>query len=80
MPTITVKNIPEDLYDHLKQSASINHRSINSEIIVCIELALHRQKIPIEMVLTRAQHLRERTRKHPITDKEFTKYKSVGRL
>jgi hypothetical protein len=32
--TITVKNIPDELYDLLKQSAEANHHSINSEIIV----------------------------------------------
>jgi plasmid stability protein len=80
MPTITVKNIPDDLYGHLKQSAGMNHRSINSEIIVCIERALRSQGIPIETVLTRARQLREKTRKHPITDAKFTKAKWVGRL
>lgn len=37
MKTITVKNIPDNLYDRLRQSAEENHRSINSEIILCIE-------------------------------------------
>lgn len=44
MPSITVKNIPEDLYDLLKQRAEANRRSINSEIIVCIEQAIHSQR------------------------------------
>jgi plasmid stability protein len=80
MPTITVKNIPDDLYVHLKQTAAINRRSINSEIIVCIERVLHSRKIVPEMVLARAQQLREMTRKHPITDADFTKAKIAGRL
>jgi hypothetical protein len=29
MPTVTVKNIPSDLYEKLKQSAEVNRRSIN---------------------------------------------------
>jgi plasmid stability protein len=32
MPALTVKNIPDDLYDHLKVSAKAHHRSINSEL------------------------------------------------
>ena len=37
MPTITVRNIPTDLYEWLKQSAEANRRSINSEIIILKE-------------------------------------------
>ena len=40
MPTITVKNIPESLYENLRESAGANHRSINREVIACIERAL----------------------------------------
>jgi len=79
MPTITVKNIPEDLYAHLKQSATMNHRSINSEIIVCIERTLQSRRFFPETALERAQQLREQTRKHAITDAEFTKAKGIGR-
>lgn len=44
MASITVKNIPDDLYKRLKQRAAANHRSINSEIIVCIEQVVHNQQ------------------------------------
>ena len=37
MPTITVKNIPDDIYERLKEVAGANHRSINREMIVCLE-------------------------------------------
>lgn len=80
MPTITVKNIPDDLYAHLKQTASMNHRSINSEIVVCIERALRSHRISPETVLTRARQLREKTQQHPITDAQFTKAKAASRL
>ncbi len=33
MATVTVKNIPDELYDRLKSVAEINRRSINSEIL-----------------------------------------------
>jgi hypothetical protein len=50
MPTITVKNIPPDLYQRLKQSAEANRRSINSEVIVCIEKAVCSRKLQPESV------------------------------
>jgi hypothetical protein len=79
MPTITVKNIPAELYDRLKRSAQANRRSINSEIIVCIERALYGRQIDPEALLPRARELRERTVAYPITDEEFTKTKATGR-
>jgi len=80
MPTITVKNIPPDLYETLKDVAKANRRSINSEIIVCIERALRSQPVDAEEVLRRARHLRDLTRNHPITDVELAKAKAAGRL
>lgn len=79
MPTITVKNIPSDLYDHLKSAAEANRRSINSEIIVCLERALRSQRVNPEVVLTRARQLRESTATHPLDDQEFTTAKRDGR-
>ena len=79
MPTLTVKNIPDDLYVHLKQAAAVNRRSINSEIIVCLERALHSHRISPEAALTRARELRQKTRRRPITDTKFTKAKTAGR-
>lgn len=40
MPTITLKNIPEQLYDRLKSLAKLRHRSLNSEIIFTLEKAV----------------------------------------
>jgi plasmid stability protein len=79
MPTITVRNIPPDLYAWLKESAVANRRSINSEIIVCIERAVRTSRVDPEELLGRARVLREKTADYPITDGEFTRNKSAGR-
>ncbi len=39
MPTLTLKNIPDDLHSLLKESAAKNRRSLNSEILVRLESA-----------------------------------------
>ena len=80
MPTITVKNIPADVYERLKQSAEANRRSINSEVIVCIERAVRSRRIRPEEMLARARKLREKTGDYLITDDEFTQAKIAGRL
>ena len=79
MPTVTVKNIPADLYDLLKQMAEANRRSINSEIIVCIEKAVTSQPIDPENVLATARKLRELTSFYLISNEELNQAKNSGR-
>ena len=80
MHSITVKNIPADIYEALKRSARVNRRSINSEIILIIEQAVRSKKIVPEEFLVRARQLREKTANYMITDEEFTGAKGAGRL
>ncbi len=80
MPTLTIKNIPEDLYLQLKRYAEINQRSLNRQVILCIERTVRSHRIQPEEYLVRARRLRKKTALHPITDEEFTAAKSVGRL
>ena len=79
MATVTVKNIPDELYERLKSVAERNRRSINSEIIVCIESAIVSRRIDPEALLENARRLRQLTAGNPITDAEFRKAKAEGR-
>ena len=79
MATITVKGIPADLYERLKESARANRRSINSEVIVCIERFVRTQEIEPEALIARARQLREKTGEYQITDREFSEAKRMGR-
>ena len=79
MTTFTVKNIPSDLYSLLKKSSAMNRRSINSEIIVCIEKALCSRRIGTETMLQRAREIRKITRNHLLTEEEITQAKIEGR-
>ena len=71
MATVTVKNIPDELYERLKSVAEINRRSINSEIIVCIENAVVSRRINLDETLENARRLRQLTAEHPISDEKF---------
>lgn len=62
MPTVTVKNIPNDLYVSLKRSAQPSRRGLNSEIIVCIESPLRVRRVEPDLVLAKARRLHEKTR------------------
>lgn len=79
MATITVKNIPKDLYERLKKSAAANRRSINSEIIVCIERAVRSRNIDPDEVLTRARALRKKSESYTLSDDDFTRAKVADR-
>ena len=57
--TLTLKNIPEDVYRRLKLSAQTHRRSLNSEAIVCLETVLAPNRLPTSERLARARALRE---------------------
>ena len=80
MATVTVKNIPDELYERLKSAAEANRRSINSEIIMCIENNVISRRINLDEVLENAHQLRRLTAGHPITHEELNQAKSEGRL
>ena len=60
MPAITVKNIPDALYENLKLSARVHHRSINSEIIACLEKELLLEKVSTGKRIENARLLRSK--------------------
>jgi len=79
MPSLTIKNIPDNLYTRLKETARANHRSMNNEILYCVEKALGTHKIDLSEHLAIARKLRLKTASHPITDKQLTTAKNAGR-
>ena len=79
MATVTIKNIPDDLYNELKRSAEVNRRSINSEAIVCLERSLGRRRVDIDEILTRIRGVRRRTAHLALNDTILAKAKRDGR-
>jgi plasmid stability protein len=65
--SITLKNIPEPIYRRIKLAAKRHHRSLNSEIIACLEQVLAPQAIDVEAHLERARRLRESWSGPPLT-------------
>ena len=79
MPAITLKNIPDSLYAQLKRAANAHHRSLNSEILYCIERALGAHKINTAEHIEMARKLRAKTKQHKLTDQDLVEYKNEGR-
>ncbi len=79
MPALTIKNIPDDLYSRLKETAQAHHRSMNSEILYCIERTLCPHKIDVSEHVAMAKKLRAKTASHPLSDDELDAAKNEGR-
>jgi plasmid stability protein len=60
MPVLTIRNVPDDLYAKLKASAAERGRSMNSEVIECLRVALaSRRPRQVDAFLDRARGARE---------------------
>lgn len=79
MATLTIKKVPEKLYRRLKQSAAGHRRSVNSEVIECLERVLMSTRIDPEEFLARVRALRERNTRIWVTDEDLRKAKNWGR-
>ncbi|HLO14109.1 MAG TPA: Arc family DNA-binding protein [Anaerolineales bacterium] len=80
MVTVTIKNIPEDIYEKIKMQAKANRRSVNSEIISIFEHAVQkRTPIDVQEILERARKVRELTANYTITNEEIDRWKKEGR-
>lgn len=80
MPTsLTLKNVPDEVYERLKQAAAAHRRSINSEAIVCLESVLVPGRVAASERIARARALRATLPKARFRAKDIDAYKREGR-
>jgi len=80
MPTtLTLKNIPDEVYERLKASAKTHRRSLNSEAIVCLESVLIPGRVAVSERLARARALRASLAKAKFGAEDIDAYKREGR-
>lgn len=60
MATITLKNVPKHLHLEIKKRAELHRRSLNNEIIVCLEDAVGLNRPSQSEVLEDARRFRAR--------------------
>jgi plasmid stability protein len=80
MATLTIKNIPDAVYEQLKQRAARHRRSVNSEIIVCLEKVLGSRAVDPDTFLTSLRALREHISSVFVTEEDLRAAKEAGRL
>lgn len=80
MPTtLTLKNIPDEVYQRLKASAETHRRSLNSEAIVCLESVLMPGRIDPGERLARARALRTALPRTKFKARDIDAMKREGR-
>ena len=79
MATLTIKGLPDEIYAMLRQRADAEHRSINSQVIVCLERELFSRHVDADEILASADTIRSRLRVPRLTDEILRKAKRAGR-
>lgn len=78
MATLTIRNIPDDLYEKLKETAKTNRRSLNSEVIYIIERAFSSHRLEPAEIIASAREIRE-TLDLYVTEEDLNRAKNEGR-
>ena len=80
MPTtLTLKNIPDTVYDRLKAAAGQNRRSLNGEAIVRLESSLASPTTSMDLKLERIRALRESLAPTMFSASDIDAFKREGR-
>ena len=78
MAELLLRDIPESLYERLKQKAIQNRRTLDSEVIASLELIYGKKQVDIEALLQRARALRGKVFGQ-LTEEELYLLKNQGR-
>jgi antitoxin FitA len=77
--TLTIKNLPDNIYKSLKLSAEIHRRSMNSEVIICLETVLAPTQVTTSEKLARARAVRATVNGKKFDHKLVDEFKKAGR-
>lgn len=78
MITITIKNIPPKLHRGLKNRAALHKRSLNNEILLCLEHTVRQPVVDAEGLLRVARQFRQSLPLW-VEDQDVAKFKKQGR-
>ncbi|GJL49295.1 MAG: hypothetical protein NPIRA01_05220 [Nitrospirales bacterium] len=79
MATLTIKNIPEPLVRKLKNQAEVHRRSLNHEVIQCLEQAAGSVPLNPESLIAHARTIRKSPTTTRLTDRTLQKLRTEGR-
>jgi antitoxin FitA len=79
MATLTIKNVPDDLYQELKRRADENRRSLNGEVIYSLEQLVQGGRARRRPTVADFRALREQYPIPPMSEEEFERAVTEGR-
>lgn len=79
MATLTIRNVPTDVYEALTQRAKRRHRSLNSEAIFQLESILGKREMDVETDLEEILRFRAKLKNVFVTEDEINREKQRGR-
>jgi plasmid stability protein len=79
MLSLTIKGVPERLYRRLKKRAAANRRSLNGEVIYCLERATALPALDVAVWLGEVDRMRTKLALGRVSDAALRRAKRSGR-
>jgi antitoxin FitA len=76
---LTIKNIPASVVRRLKSRAALHHRSLNLEVIACLEALVQPAPVDPDTLLAAVREIRRTPTRTRLTDRSLARLKAVGR-
>lgn len=79
MANLTIKNVPDPLVRRLKVQAARHRRSLNLEVITCLETVTQAVAVDVDTLLARARMIRRTPVRLRLNDPMLKALKARGR-
>lgn len=79
MPTLTLENVPAELYEPLRRRAAMNRRSLGNEAICCLECVVVARRLEPEETLAGIRAFRQTLKGVYLREKGLRAAKDLGR-
>lgn len=78
MANLTIKNVPKPVLRRLKARAALHRRSLNLEVISCLETLVQPTPLDAEALLARVREIRRTPARTRLTDRALRRLKTAG--
>ncbi len=79
MANLTVKNVPAPVLRRLKARAATHRRSLNLEVIACLEALVQAVPVDPDSLLAHVRAIRRAPARTRLTDRALNRLKAAGR-